>query len=343
MPAHQSPSTRENLLAAIDRLGTARVGVVGDLLVDLYISGLSDRVSREAPVLVLQYEQEWLRPGGAANVAANVAALGAAACVVGLVGDDEPGRRLLDDLARRCGAGSVGGGEVIVAPGRTTISKTRFLAGARLTHRQQVLRLDRQPAEPPSRELVTALSRHVAEHDSKVDAWIASDYGYGSFDEQLCGQLREIARHKPVVADSRWNLAQFAGLTLLKPNEEEASATAAALNLPATGHPLELARSLAQRLDAKSVLVTLGNKGMALGDASGGLHIPAVGTEEIVDLTGAGDSVAAALATALAAGCDVQTAARLANHAGGIVVMKEGAATASIDELRASVIRSEPA
>ncbi len=176
-----------------------------------------------------------------------------------------------------------------------------------------------------------------------MDAWIASDYGYGSFDEQLCGQLREIARHKPVVADSRWNLAQFAGLTLLKPNEEEASATAAALNLPATGHPLELARSLAQRLDAKSVLVTLGNKGMALGDASGGLHIPAVGTEEIVDLTGAGDSVAAALATALAAGCDVQTAARLANHAGGIVVMKEGAATASIDELRASVIRSEPA
>jgi D-glycero-beta-D-manno-heptose-7-phosphate kinase len=320
------------------------VGIVGDLVADLYISGLTDRVSREAPVLIVRHEQEWLRPGGAANVAANIAALGATACVVGIVGEDEIGRRLVAELSGQ-GTG-VRCDRVLLSAGRATISKTRFLAGARLTHRQQVLRLDRQPAEPPDDKLIARLREQVAAVDREVDAWVASDYGYGSFNHALRDLLRDIAGRKPVLADSRWELTKFSGLTLLKPNEEEARKAAGELGLRAADESA-LATALADRLESSAVIVTLGNEGMVLavrgkpGQDDGRVtRIPAVGTEEIVDLTGAGDSVAAALATALAAGCDFETAAQLANHAGGIVVMKEGAATASPEELRESIQRS---
>lgn len=313
------------------------VGVVGDLVADRYISGQSDRVSREAPVLILQYEREWLRPGGAANVAANIAALGARACLVGLVGEDEDGRRLTAHLA----GGESGGVDctrIVRAPGRETITKTRFLAGARLTSRQQVLRLDRQPTAPPDAALIRRLRDAVADLDARVDAWVASDYGYGSFDEPLRRLLRDIAARKPVVADSRYQIHAFQGVTVIKPNEEEAEAAARALGLGVQDPP-SLASALAERLGARASLITLGNKGMVLCDGRRTVEIAAVGTEEIVDLTGAGDSVAATLATALAAGADIESACRLANHAGAVVVMKEGAATASPDELRTSIER----
>lgn len=335
-------STTEQLLAAIERLAGATVGVVGDLVADLYVSGQSDRVSREAPVLILQYEHEWLRPGGAANVAANLTALGAAACVVGLVGEDDPGRRLLDALRE----GAQSGGrmhcdQVVVAPGRETITKTRFLAGAKLTSRQQVLRLDRQPAAPPEPALIATIAERVRKLDRDIDAWIISDYGYGGFDGPLRDLLREIATRKPVVADSRYSLHLFRGMTVVKPNEEEARQVARELGIRAADDR-ELATAIARELQSRAALVTLGNKGMVLGHDAGVVHIPAVGTEEIVDLTGAGDSVAATLTAALAAGADIEVACRLANHAGAIVVMKEGAATASPDELRDSVLHREP-
>lgn len=335
MPADSTRGLRD----AVAALAGARVGVVGDLVADVYVSGLSDRVSREAPVLIVRYEREWLRPGGAANVAANIAALGATACLVGTVGDDEIGGRLVEQLAGP-GEGAAAGRSdcthVIQTPGRSTISKTRFLAGAKLTQRQQVLRLDRQPDESPDDKLIAAIRERVAVVDRQVDAWVASDYGYDSFDGKLRDLLREIARRKPVLADSRWDLPRFTGLTLLKPNEEEARAAAHAMGFCAADEAV-LASELANKLEAKAVLVTLGNEGMILSAGGRPTRIEAVGTEEIVDLTGAGDSVAATLASAVAAGLDFETAARLANHAGGIVVMKEGAATASPAELQASI------
>lgn len=325
------------MLTAIDRLAGVRVGVVGDLVADRYVSGLTERVSREAPVLIVRYEAEWLRPGGAANVAANIAALGATACVVGLAGDDEAGRQLLTAMTGAPAGGAVECGHVLTTPGRSTITKTRFLAGARLTSRQQVLRLDREPPTRPDERVLSQLRDRVAAVDAEVDAWVASDYGYGGFDEPLRAQLREFARRKPVVADSRYDTLLFGGVTVVKPNEQEAEAAARTVGL-AFANECELATGLAGRLNVGAALVTLGNKGMVLS-ARGkkAVRIPAVGTEEIVDLTGAGDAVAALLATALAAGADIETACRLANHAGAIVVMKEGAATASPEELRASV------
>jgi rfaE bifunctional protein kinase chain/domain len=323
-------------LSAIQRLRTARVGVVGDLVADLYVSGLSDRVSREAPVLIVRYEDEWLRPGGAANVAANVAALGATACVVGLIGDDDAGRQLVRTLGETTGLGAVDCQHLVTTPGRATITKTRFLAGAKLTSRQQVLRVDREPAARPASSLHARLAEAVRQVDLTVDAWIVSDYGYGGVDENLRELLREIARRKPVVADSRYELHLFGGMTVLKPNEEEAEAAARTIGL-ACADEAELAARLEKHLQVNAVLVTLGNKGMVLSSQGRLIRIPAVGTEEIVDLTGAGDSVAATMATALAGGADLQTAARLANHAGAVVVMKEGAATASPEELSLSV------
>jgi D-glycero-beta-D-manno-heptose-7-phosphate kinase len=327
---------QDPLLQAINRLAGARVGIVGDLMADLYVSGLTERVSREAPVLIVRYEEEWLRPGGAANVAVNVAALGATAYVVGLVGDDDAGRRLVRTM--ESAGGAVVCRQVKAARDRATITKTRYLAGARLTSRQQVLRLDREPAGPPDAKLLADLRKRVAKADAEVDAWVASDYGYGAFDEPLRELLREISKRKPVVADSRYATVRFHGVTLIKPNEEEAEAAARELGLKFK-HEDELAASLARALEVQAALVTLGNKGMALSVAGSTVRIPAVGTEEIVDLTGAGDSVAATLATALAGGADIQVACRLANHAGAVVVMKEGAATASPEELRASVAR----
>jgi rfaE bifunctional protein kinase chain/domain len=321
----------------IDRLVGARVGVLGDLVADLYVSGLTDRVSREAPVLIVRYEHEWLRPGGAANVAANIAALGATACVVGLVGDDAAGRQLVGELMHASG-GKVECRHLITAPGRETISKTRFLAGARLTSRQQVLRLDREPATPPDGRLLAVIRDRVAGVDAEVDAWVASDYGYGAFDEALRDLLREIAAQKPVVADSRYETLRFGGVTVIKPNEEEAEAAARKLGIDFEDEA-GLAVGLAERLRVKAALVTLGNKGMVLSAGGAVVRIPAVGTEEIVDLTGAGDSVAATLTAALAGGADIESACRLANHAGAIVVMKEGAATISADELRVSLGR----
>lgn len=340
-------SDQRLLYDTVADLAGSRIGVVGDLVADVYISGLTDRVSREAPVLILRYEEDWLRPGGAANVAANIAALGATACMVGAVGDDDIGRKLIAQLS--LGNATTPGVQchhVIAAPDRSTISKTRMLAGAKLTQRQQVLRLDREPAERPDGRLIAQICDRVASLDAEVDAWVASDYGYGSFGGDLCGLLRDIAQRKPVLADSRWGLTKFSGLTLVKPNEEEARQTAHELGLSMADENA-LAAELARRLNARAVLMTLGNKGMVLASQGDGhndgeriVTIPAVGTEQIVDLTGAGDSVAATLIAAVASGCDVETAARLANHAGGIVVMKEGAATASPEELRQSIRRN---
>lgn len=326
----------KQLADSIRLLAGAKVGIVGDLVADLYVSGRSDRVSREAPVLIVRHEDEWLRPGGAANVAANVAALGGVAHVVGLVGEDDPGRRLLASLSE---SGSVHCGQVALVKGRATITKTRFLAGAKLTSRQQVLRLDRQPAEPPDERLLADLRARVERVDAEVDAWVASDYGYNSFDEPMRALLRKIAKRKPVVADSRWELARFTGMSVIKPNEEEAEEIARSLGFTADD-TATLAARLAERLEARSALVTLGNEGMVLVTEGRTVRIPASGSDEIVDLTGAGDSVAATLTAALAGGADIEIAARLANHAGGIVVMKEGAATVSPAELAAAVERA---
>jgi rfaE bifunctional protein kinase chain/domain len=321
------------LLESVDTLDRARVGVVGDMVADIYVSGKTDRISREAPVVIIKHEREWLLPGGAANVAANIASLGARAQMVGLLGDDESGRAVHDALAR-AGVGTEG---VLLTNQHRTTTKTRFLAGARHTSRQQVLRVDREPGGPPLGSLKALLTERVERLDRQVDAWIVSDYGYDLFDAPFKAVMRQIAKSKPVVADSRFDIRSFKGVTLIKPNEDEAIAATSAVD----GSPEQMelaAKELAELLEVQAVLVTLGNQGMLLCENNGQCSLlPAVGTDEIVDLTGAGDTVVAVLTAALAAGCSKLDATWLANYAASIVVMREGVATVTAADLTAAI------
>ncbi|MFQ6048409.1 MAG: bifunctional heptose 7-phosphate kinase/heptose 1-phosphate adenyltransferase [Phycisphaerae bacterium] len=328
---------KARLSELVDRLATARVGVVGDVVADIYVTGQTQRVSREAPVVILRHERQWLLPGGAANVAANAARLGVSVQLVGLVGCDEPGQQVLAAL-ERAGVAAEG---VVASGQQATTTKTRFLAGARHTSRQQVLRVDREPAGPPSDSLRALLRERVERLDERVGTWIVSDYGYGLFDEAFKRLLAAVARGKTVVADSRFDARGFTGVTVIKPNEEEAIAATSATD----GSPQQMeqaARELAESLGLEAVLITLGNQGMLLYSNDGQAElIPAVGPDQIVDLTGAGDTVAAVFTAALAAGANMSEAAHLANVAGGIVVMREGVSTVSPAELKAAIQQSD--
>jgi len=313
----------------VERLAGARVGVVGDLVADIYISGLTERISREAPVPVVRFEHQWLVPGCGANVAVNAASLGAIVHVVGLVGEDEAGHDLASTLAAK-GVATEG---IVFRSDRPTTSKTRLLAGARHTIRQQLARLDRAPSAP-SESMRAALMEQVRRLDDRVGAWVISDYGYQCFGPELKDVMRSIARRKPVLADSRFDTLGFHGVTVIKPNEEEAI-QATSISNGGIEQMKSAARELSRRLDVAAVLITLGNQGMLLYERDQSpQHIPAVGTDEIVDLTGAGDTVAAVLTTGLAAGVGMLDAARLANCAASVVVMKEGAAAVTPAELK---------
>ena len=311
----------------------ARIGVLGDLAADVYVAGYTERVSREAPVLILRYERKWTVAGCAANTAANVRALGASVQLVGLLGEDEPGR----DLRRQVAENDIGLEGLVLSSQIDTVTKTRFLAGGRNTTRQQVLRVDHEPPEPPPEPLRIVLRKRVEELDDRVDAWIVSDYGYRTIDDAMKKRLGEIASRKPVIVDSRYDLLSYGPVTVIKPNEDEAIAATTATD-GSIPQMRQAASELIERLGVKAVLLTLGSQGMLLHERSGDpILIPAEGTDEIVDLTGAGDTVAAIFTVATASGANFQDAARLANCAAGIVVMKEGAATVSPHELRAAL------
>ena len=312
----------------------ARVVVVGDLIADEFISGSVSRMSREAPVLILKYDRTVIVPGGAGNAAANVAALGGKVDVVGLVGRDDEGRRLLKALPR---GSNVRG--VTRAAGYSTPVKTRILAGGVHSAKQQVVRIDRIGAP-----VTDAMRKRVQSALSKAargaDAIIVSDYGSGVINAAMVrNALRRAGRRKPIVlVDSRYAMLSFKGLTATTPNESEVEAQLG-VTIGDDARALERAgRALLQKTRARAVLITRGSRGMALFAAGKPTErIPIIGSDEVADVTGAGDTVIAAFALALAAGASFTEAAHLANHAGGIVVMKRGTATVSRVELAASV------
>jgi rfaE bifunctional protein kinase chain/domain len=337
MPPHP-PESASRHEAALRRFRGARVGVVGDFLADRYIFGAPARLSREAPVVVLRWEGEHLGPGGAANSAANLLALGARVACVGVLGDDGSGREIRARFAAE-GADVAG---LRLHRGWRTILKTRVLAGDRHRSKQQVIRVDREPDGPPPPAAERAVLAAVRRLAPRVDAWLVSDYGYGTATRRVFEALRAGpgGAGRVVVVDSRRRSLEFAGATALTPNEDEAA--------EATGLPVGTARQVAaageallRRSGAALVLVTRGNQGLALfARGAPAAFVPVSGgNEEITDNNGAGDTVAATFTLALAAGAAPLDAARLANHAGGVVVMKPGAATLSPAELRAQFRR----
>jgi rfaE bifunctional protein kinase chain/domain len=322
-----------SLLAAFPR---AEVVVVGDFVADEYVYGETDRVSREAPVLVVRYESSELKPGGAGNAAQNLAALGVRVRAVGAVGDDALGAALLDELEE---AGvNVAGIERV--RGRPTEAKTRILAGGRSTRRQQMIRLDRAPSEPLPAAVERRLVRALGKMGGRARAVLASDYGSGTIGPAAIDVLRALHRRGvPVCVDSRYALRAFTGLTMVKPNEVELEA-ASGVSLSARGGLERAARTLQRRVGCEVLLVTRGRNGMSVFRRdTAPVHLPAHGDHEAVDVTGAGDTVAATFCAGLAAGGDPVSAARLANVAGALVVRKPGTATVTRAELEEELLR----
>jgi len=320
------------LTEGINKFPNTRVAIVGDLVADQFLNGKISRVSREAPVFILRHDETETRPGGAANAAANVAALGGTPLLVGIVGDDPNGLLLKRSLET---AGVViGADRVIEASGVQTTTKVRVLAGQHYAARQQVIRIDYENRE----EVEIDVSRRIIEGAElacrAADAIVVSDYGYGVVTEDLLALTLHIANERgiPLIVDSRFRLGQFPGATSATPNQEEAEQI--------LGKDLDDAgcKTLRERLSVEALLITRGNKGMTLVESGREpMHIGAVGSTEPVDVTGAGDTVIAAYTLGLAAGMTFADAAAVANHAGGIVVMKKGTATAKIEELRNSI------
>jgi rfaE bifunctional protein kinase chain/domain len=311
-----------------------RLLVIGDTIADRFVYGEISRVSREAPVFILRHEHTETTPGGAANCAANLAALGAKVALVSVLGNDEPGKLLLDKL-KTSGIDSHG---IVVSAERTTTTKVRVLAGQVHSTRQQVIRIDYESEPALSSDERTRLEQHLREELDPADAVIISDYNYGVVDAQVAAMARAAAdqRSIPVFIDSRFRLSEFQRFTSATPNEDEIAQLS---NKPLTNdQELEaVGAKLREQLGYRSLLVTRGGRGMVLFEADAKpLHIAAVGSRQPVDVTGAGDTVIATYALAIASGASFAEAAHLANFAGGIVVMKRGTATVSAEELRDS-------
>jgi len=323
-----------DVLALIDALPGRRVAVVGDAIADEFVYGRVARVSREAPVLILEYDSTEVVPGGAGNAANNVAAMGGSALLAAVIGRDEPGRRLLKSLHRR-----VNPRTVVRSTRQGTTIKTRILAGGILSAKQQVVRIDRLGGGALDKKSRDAFFRAAVSAALRSDAVLVSDYGGGLVSPPVVSRIRaELKRAEhpiPILVDSRYRLLSYTGLTACTPNESEVE-QALGVRINDDARVLERAgRAILEQTKMQAVLVTRGSRGMALFvPDTPTVHIPIFGSDEIADVTGAGDTVMATMALALAAGATFELAARLANYAGGLVVMKRGTATVSAAELR---------
>lgn len=325
------------LFAVIDRFPQARAALFGDLVLDRFILGTPKRISREAPVIILRHERQEDIPGGGANALANLAALGVRVQPVGIVGDDEQGRALLECF-RQSGLDP---SSILTVPDYRTPTKVRILGGGASSLKHQVARYDIEDRLPENGPWTAALTEHLVRAADTADAIAVSDYGYGTVTPQILRSIGDPDRPNHwVCLDSRYRSGLFPSVDGATPNLEELEAWAGR-TLPTDEAVSEAAEGLRRSLDARFVLATRGNRGMTLVEADRPpLHIPVYGTDEVADVTGAGDTVLATLTAALAAGASPREAARLANFAGGLVVMKLGTATITADELRQAVRQS---
>ena len=325
----------KRLVSLVEKFRKVRIAVAGDLVADEFIYGQIDRVSREAPVLILNYNSTEIVPGGAGNAANNASALGARVSIIGVTGRDAAGDRLVKVLSERADVSGIARIKDFVTP-----VKTRILAGGVHSAKQQVVRIDRA-GDRMSPEIIRAVEHALVASLRKADVVILSDYGAGLITPASWRRVLSAARPKrqPIVLlDSRYSLNGFTGVTACTPNEPEAEALLGVRIGESTGMLERVGRSLMDQLQCKAVLITRGSRGMALFEPGKPTdHIPIVGSDQIADVTGAGDTVIATFALALASGGTFAEAARLANHAGGLVVMKRGTATISRDELIAAV------
>ena len=304
-----------------------RVVVFGDLVADVFVYGEISRISREAPVLVLNHRETQIVPGGGANAIHNLWALGASPVPIGVVGDDAEGRQLLEYFSER----GIETGGIIAAKSYRTPSKTRILAGAVHAQRQQIVRMDVGAALTDEKSQ-SAAARKLKAAIKEADALLVSDYGYGLAAPQVIANAWK--NSIPATIDSRFSLMRFSKMTAATPNEPEVEA-ALGISIGNDAAKLEWAgRTLLRKLKHDALLITRGKDGMALFERGKKTTcIPIHGSDEVADVTGAGDTVIATFTLALASGAGYQEAAYLANYAGGIVVMKYGTRPVTHEEL----------
>lgn len=309
-----------------------RVAIVGDIVADQFLSGTISRVSREAPVFILRHDETVTLPGGAGNTAANVASLGGEPFLIGIIGRDAEASLLKKALSHA----SVSDIGIVSDPDIRTTTKVRVIAGQHYATKQQVIRIDHEHKGPIAAELRAAVLKRLRSAAAEADAMVVSDYGYGIVDQPLYSEAQRVSRERgiPLIVDSRFALRDLKGADSATPNQEEVEQL---LGSGFTEHDCEHLRT---ELDCRALLVTRGNNGMMLiEEGKAPQVIPAVGSAVPVDVTGAGDTVIAAYSLALASGLTFLEAAVLANHAGGIVVMKKGTACVSSAELQRSMER----
>jgi rfaE bifunctional protein kinase chain/domain len=336
------PKEGERLKKIVEDFPNLTVTVLGDLVADEFVFGEISRVSREAPVLILKHRDRTVVPGGGANAANNLADLGVNVLPVGIVGDDEPGRLLLKYFRHK----KIAVSGVLKDKSYTTVTKTRILAGMTHTSRQQVVRVDREPEEAPNSHLTRELYLAARNYAHASDALLVSDYGYGAATPAIVQTLQEKGRlgSVPLVLDSRYRMLQYSGVTAATPNEPEVEE---ALNIRIGqdwNKLLGAGEQLMSRMKLQSLVITRGRDGMVAFDHKHKpVDIPIFGSDQVADVTGAGDTVIAAFTAALAAGATTEEAAQLANYAGGLVVMKRGTATVSREELLQAIEQTPPA
>lgn len=315
-----------------------RVAVVGDLIVDHYVYARPTRLSREAPVIVMRHAGEEIGAGGAANVARNLWSLGAQSMLLGAVGRDANGRELLRILE----GDQVEVEAVQTVVGYTTPTKTRILGAEPGRTMHQVLRLDREPERPVSAEVCERIAAALRSLVGRVDAVLLSDYGYGVVGSEVAEAAAAVrSAGAVVVLDPRTDFDLLPEATAMTPNLSElAMATGRTLEQMSDYAEVVLAAGeLCDRAEPKWLLVTMGNRGMALfsDEHTRGVTIRAAGSESVIDVSGAGDTAAAAFTLALAAGLDGPRAMRLANTAAGVVVMQHGTAVCTLSRLRSEL------
>jgi rfaE bifunctional protein kinase chain/domain len=330
-------SSADQLFDLIDRFHQARVLVIGDLGLDEFLTGQVERISREAPVLIIRHEETRQVPGGGANAVYNLAKLGAQVRAVGLVGKDEQGRALRGIFA----SAGIDTSGILEDGDRPTVTKTRISGHSRQSVTQQIVRVDRKSDELPDLELQIQLADYIRQQVGDVEAIVCSDYGDGILTEPV---IKAALSHPLSIVDAQLGLNRYTGATIFTPNLPEAER--------AVGYPLgnlageaidetmihRAGKDLLELTQAQQILITRGEEGMSLCDRNGtNLHIPAFNRTDVFDVTGAGDTVAAALTLALTAGASPWEAAVLGNLAASIVVRQFGTTTTTPAEMKAAL------
>jgi rfaE bifunctional protein kinase chain/domain len=335
------PKEIDQLRKIVEAFPRTTVTVLGDLVADEFVFGEISRVSREAPVLILRHRERTVVPGGGANAVNNLADLGVNVLPVGIVGNDDPGRLLLKAFRHK----RIPVSGILKDKNYVTVTKTRIVAGMPHTWRQQVVRIDREPDALPDRHMARELAFAAREYLRASDALLVSDYGYGAATPQILNAARDKSRASPVpvVLDSRHRMLAFSGITAATPNEPEVEEALGVRIGQDWNNLCTAGDQIIARMKLKSLVITRGRDGMVAFSAKHRpVDIPIFGSDEVTDVTGAGDTVIATFTAALAAGATSEEAAHLANYAGGIVVMKRGTATVSQQELLDAIEKAPP-